>query len=135
MAGDLRASLKGKIVLVTGASSGIGRELALSLAKNGCYVVAAARRLKNLESLRDEIEAWSSTPASWGSGGAGEVAIVSLDVSADEAAIDTAVETCWNAFGHIDVLINNAGIRGGYLADSVLKQSIQCESCFIFGFD
>lgn len=107
MAGELR----GKIVLVTGASSGIGRELALALAKSGCSVVAAARRLNNLESLRDEVESWREEDV----GGVGKLAIVSLDVSANESAVDAAVETAWNAFGGIDVLINNAGIRGAYL--------------------
>lgn len=116
MARDSRGDLSGKIVLVTGASSGIGKELALALAKAGCYVVAAARRLKKLESLRDEIEGWSSSTStsnrSSSSDGVGKVAIVSLDVSADEPAIDAAVETAWNAFGAIDVLVNNAGVRG-----------------------
>ncbi|CAM6126096.1 unnamed protein product [Calypogeia fissa] len=117
MSRDSRGNLRGKIVLVTGASSGIGRELALALAKAGCYVVAAARRLKNLESLRDEIESSASDS------GVGKVAILSLDVSADEPAIDAAVETAWNAFGAIDVLINNAGIRGSTKGPTELDEA------------
>lgn len=101
--------LEGKVVLVTGASSGLGREFCLDLAKVGCKIVAAARRVDRLKSLCDEINqrvmVGSSTAA------AAAVA-VELDVTADAAAIETSVRNAWDAFGHIDALINNAGIRG-----------------------
>ncbi|KAH0707629.1 hypothetical protein KY290_012148 [Solanum tuberosum] len=92
----------GKIVMVTGASSGIGLEFCLDLAKAGCSIIAAARRVDRLKSLCDEIN----------SKGHGRAFALELDVAADGATIESAVQIAWDAFGHIDVLINNAGIRG-----------------------
>ncbi|KAG6543695.1 hypothetical protein Mapa_014879 [Marchantia paleacea] len=104
--------LNGKVSLVTGASSGIGRELALGLALHGCNVIACARRLPLLESLRSEVASlpWDQET---GAPRPGKLAILRLDVSAEESAIDAAVEEGWKMFdGGIDVLVNNAGIRG-----------------------
>ncbi|CAK8576219.1 unnamed protein product [Lathyrus sativus] len=101
-------SLAGKVVLVTGASAGIGRDLCLDLAQAGCRVVVAARRVDRLQSVCDEI---NGQLLSQQSGNLRAVA-VELDVSADGAAIEKYVEKAWEAFGHIDALINNAGIRG-----------------------
>uniref|UniRef100_A0A0E0LWR3 Ketoreductase domain-containing protein n=1 Tax=Oryza punctata TaxID=4537 RepID=A0A0E0LWR3_ORYPU len=94
--------LEGRVVLVTGASSGLGREFCLDLARAGCLVVAAARRADRLRSLCDEINA--SGP---------RAAAVELDVASGGPALEAAVERAWDAFGRIDVLINNAGLRGG----------------------
>ncbi|KAG6498870.1 3-oxoacyl-[acyl-carrier-protein] reductase FabG-like [Zingiber officinale] len=100
-------SLEGKVVMVTGASSGIGREICLDLADGGCKIVAAARRLQRLLSLCDEINGSSA-----GTGSVRAVA-VELDVGSGSAAIEAAVKAAWEAFGHVDVLVNNAGVRGG----------------------
>ncbi|CAN8279396.1 unnamed protein product [Cochlearia groenlandica] len=97
--------LKDKVVLVTGASSGIGREICLDLAKAGCKIIAAARRVDRLESLCSEINGLDST-------GIKQAAPLELDVSSNAATIQTAVQEAWNIFGNIDALINNAGIRG-----------------------
>ncbi|KAL2613308.1 hypothetical protein R1flu_025000 [Riccia fluitans] len=103
--------LSGKVALVTGASSGIGKELALALAKHGCSVIAAARRLPLLHSLQEEVNSFS-----WDERGnlprPGKLSILRVDVSADEKAIDAAVEEGWKMFGGIDILVNNAGVRG-----------------------
>jgi NAD(P)-dependent dehydrogenase (short-subunit alcohol dehydrogenase family) len=96
--------LKDKVVLVTGASSGIGREICLDLAKAGCQVIAAARRVDRLNSLCSEINSFSSTGI--------QAAALELDVSSDAATIQKAVREAWDIFGKIDALINNAGIRG-----------------------
>lgn len=93
--------------MVTGASSGIGRELCLDLAGAGCTIIAAARRTDRLKSLCDEINGSGS-----GSGKPRAVA-VELDVSGKSSAIEDSVKNAWDAFGRIDVLVNNAGIRGG----------------------
>ncbi|KAK9123082.1 hypothetical protein Sjap_012684 [Stephania japonica] len=103
--------LDGKVVMVTGASSGIGYELCMDLARAGCMVVAAARRVDRLRSLCEEIGRLG--PCSEGTSGGGVRAVaVELDVSANGGAIEASVRRAWDAFGRIDALVNNAGIRG-----------------------
>ncbi|XP_030484878.2 uncharacterized protein LOC115701268 [Cannabis sativa] len=103
--------LQGKVVMVTGASSGLGRDFCVDLAKAGCRVVAAARRVDRLKSLCEEINSLSlSTPSS--SSGSVRAMAVELDVCADGPTIKKSVQRAWEAFGRIDALVNNAGIRG-----------------------
>jgi len=98
-------SLDGQlVVMVTGASSGIGWEICLDLAKAGCCIVAAARRTDRLKSLCEEINAASVRSVA-----------VELDVSEDGSGIAESVKKAWDAFGRIDVLVNNAGVRGTYV--------------------
>ncbi len=79
------------VVLITGASSGIGYEAAQRLARRGCKVYAAARRLELMEPLRKE-----------------GIVPVKLDVC-DEESMRQCVDTVLQAEGRIDVLVNNAG--------------------------
>ncbi|KAI7736894.1 hypothetical protein M8C21_032329 [Ambrosia artemisiifolia] len=105
--------LTGKVVFVTGASSGIGKEFCLDLARAGCKIIASARRIELLKSLCDEINGMKSSLDGLESEKAVFKAFaVQMDVSADEATIEAAVEKAWGAFGHIDALINNAGLSG-----------------------
>ncbi|KAK1365982.1 3-oxoacyl-[acyl-carrier-protein] reductase 3, chloroplastic [Heracleum sosnowskyi] len=96
--------LEGKVVLVTGASAGLGRQFCTDLAKAGCYIVAAARRANRLSSLCDEINEIATTT---------QAVAMELDVTAGRNTIEGAAQKAWAVFGRIDVLINNAGIRGG----------------------
>ncbi|XP_074340420.1 uncharacterized protein LOC141678090 [Apium graveolens] len=95
--------LSDKVVMVTGASSGLGRECCLDLAKTGCKIIAAARRIDRLVSLCNEINGQLSDV---------QAVAIELDVSANSSAIEASVKKAWNAFGRIDALINNAGVRG-----------------------
>ncbi|KAF9597231.1 hypothetical protein IFM89_016372 [Coptis chinensis] len=97
--------LDGKVVMITGASSGLGREFCLNLAQAGCKIIAAARRVDRLESLCEEINRMESCK------GVSAVGI-QLDVNAKGEVIEGCVEKAWNAFGWIDALVNNAGVRG-----------------------
>ena len=80
-----------KVILITGASSGIGFEAAQRMARRGCKVYAAARRVELMEPLRKE-----------------GVVPVRLDVC-DEASMRECIDTVMQAEGRIDVLVNNAG--------------------------
>lgn len=87
--------MKNKVVVITGASSGIGKALATTYAKSGAKLVLGARRLDRLESLASELDT--------------ETICVATDVTKEQDCkqlIDSAVDH----FGKIDVLINNAGI-------------------------
>jgi len=97
--------LTGKVVMVTGASSGIGLEFCLDLAKAGCRIIASARRVDRLKTLCNQININSE-------GLARRAIAVQLDITADSATIEAAVQIAWDAFGRIDVLINNAGLTG-----------------------
>ncbi|KAL7092970.1 hypothetical protein ACP275_11G014200 [Erythranthe tilingii] len=104
--------LEGKTVMVTGASSGLGFQFCLDLAKAGCRIVAAARRIEKLESLCQQINNNKMEYSDAVNGGARLAVAVELDVTADPAAVEASVRKAWDAFGHIDTLINNAGFRG-----------------------
>ena len=93
-----RRAITGSRVLVTGASSGIGRQIALELGRRGADVVAVARSADKLASLSAE---FSSLP--------GRCEIVVGDVT-DDALRHAALQRASDAFGGLDVLINNAGI-------------------------
>ncbi|XP_042481556.1 3-oxoacyl-[acyl-carrier-protein] reductase FabG-like [Macadamia integrifolia] len=101
--------LEGKVVMVTGASSGLGREFCLNLAMAGCNIIAAARRKDRLKSLCEEIN--QNSKASISSTGTVAVA-VELDLSAAGPVIDASVQIAWDEFGRIDALVNAAGVRG-----------------------
>ena len=89
--------LSGRVALVTGASRGIGRAVALRLAAAGASVVAGAREDHAREAVREAVEA------------GGAAAHVSLDVT-DADSVRQAVQAAVDGFGRIDILVNNAGI-------------------------
>lgn len=95
--------LDGKIVLLTGASGGMGKDMALLFAKEGAKVVAVARRMSKLEEVSKEAEAL-----------AGEVAPFEGDVSNTDS-IDAMVDFAMEKYGSIDILVNNAGIMDNFV--------------------
>ena len=93
-----RRTIKDARAIVTGASSGIGREIALELSRQGARLVVLARREEKLQRLAEEIR-----------GRGGEAAIVAGDVT-DPAVRAAAIETARRVYGGLDILINNAGV-------------------------
>ena len=91
--------IRGKVVIVTGASSGIGEATAREFGRQGAKVVLAARRVDRLEKLAEEITAL---------GNGAEALVVQADLSKLED-IKSLVEQTLEKFGRIDVLVNNAG--------------------------
>lgn len=89
------------VILITGASTGIGQEAALHLARNGHRVYAGLRSPDRAAELREQIET-EDLP----------VTVVHLDIL-DQSSVDAAVAAVMADQGRIDVLVNNAGIGGG----------------------
>lgn len=92
-------SIKGKVVIVTGASSGIGEATAREFGREGAKVVLAARRVEKLQTLAQEIDAMSTSAQAY---------VVQADLSKLED-IQKLVSQTIEIFGRIDVLVNNAG--------------------------
>jgi NAD(P)-dependent dehydrogenase (short-subunit alcohol dehydrogenase family) len=90
--------LAGKTALVTGASSGLGRSMAVTLARAGAKVAVAARRVDRLESLCAEIAAFD-----------GRALAVAMDVT-DAASVTAGFARAQTELGPLDICINNAGI-------------------------
>jgi NAD(P)-dependent dehydrogenase (short-subunit alcohol dehydrogenase family) len=95
--------LRDKIILVTGAGSGIGRATALAYAQSGATVILLGRDVKKLEAVYDEIE----------TAGYAQAAITPVDLeSAGEPQYQELVNGIHNEFGRLDGLLNNAGYMG-----------------------
>ncbi|WP_395676133.1 SDR family oxidoreductase [Inquilinus sp.] len=90
--------MQGKVIAVTGASSGIGEAVARHFAKAGAAVMLGARRLHRLEAVADEIRR-----------DGGRVALQRLDVTRREDA-EAFVQEAVAQFGRLDVIVNNAGV-------------------------
>ncbi|MEZ5171576.1 MAG: SDR family NAD(P)-dependent oxidoreductase [Acidimicrobiia bacterium] len=92
--------LEGLSAIVTGASQGLGREIAGALAERGAQVVLAARRRELLETAVDEIES-----------NGGRAIAVPADL-ADTAGIRLLIDAATSAYGTVDILVNNAADEG-----------------------
>ncbi len=104
--------VKDKVVILTGASSGIGEAAALKLAEEGAKVVAIARRFERLEDLAKragELE--------------GEIYPLAGDMAKDED-IKNAVKTTIDKYGRVDVVINNAGVLDGFLSADNMEDEV-----------
>ncbi|WP_338593473.1 SDR family oxidoreductase [Paenibacillus sp. Y5S-9] len=92
------SNVKGKVVVITGASSGIGESTARLLAQHGAHVVIGARRMERLEALASSIRMEG-----------GSVEYHSLDVTSLEE-MHTIVDLAQTRYGRVDVILNNAGV-------------------------
>lgn len=93
-------TLKYKVTLITGASQGLGKALALAFAERGARLVVNARSEESIRPIAEEVE-----------GAGAEVLAVAADVS-KEADVERLLREAVGRFGRIDVLVNNAGLLG-----------------------
>lgn len=102
--------LEGRVALVTGASRGIGRSIALALARAGAHVIAVARTQGALEELDDEILAGTGARAT----------LVPMDLCKSEGidALGLAIHKRW---GHLDILVHAAALLGGLTPSSHIE--------------
>jgi 3-hydroxy acid dehydrogenase/malonic semialdehyde reductase len=105
-------SLQNQIILITGASSGIGTACARIFAGAGAKLILAARRLERLQQLADSLNKEFSI----------EIHLLQLDVR-DRNAVESAISTLPSAWSDIDILINNAGLSRGL--DKLYEASFQ----------
>jgi short-subunit dehydrogenase len=103
--------MNGKVVIITGASSGIGRALAIEYAKRGASLSLAARRIELLNELKSEIAN-------------SEILTTKTDITS-EFACEELINVTLQRFGRIDVLINNAGLSMRALFDDFDLKSFQ----------
>jgi len=106
------AYFKDKVIVITGASSGIGEELAYRLATQGAKLALGARRTERLETIRAE-----------GEKRGGQAIAVPTDV-AEQAQCESLMRKTVEAFGGVDILVNNAGISMWAYFDQVTDLSI-----------
>ena len=92
--------LADRLALVTGASRGIGRAVALAMAREGAHVIIAARRVGALEDLDDEIRSFGGTAT-----------LVQLDLTVGDK-VDVLGPTIYERWGQLDIFVANAGILG-----------------------
>jgi NAD(P)-dependent dehydrogenase (short-subunit alcohol dehydrogenase family) len=95
-------TLEGKVALVTGASSGIGRATTIELARRGAKVVASARRSAEIEALVEDIRAEGF-----------EATAIVADVNSEQSVIELIARTI-ETYAHLDVAFNNAGTEGAF---------------------
>lgn len=103
--------LSGKVAVVTGASSGLGREAAIAYAKAGASVVLLARRFELLKEVAEEIQTMGC-----------EALPIEMDVT-NEKQVESSIRKAYNYFGHIDILLNNAGIAVAGGVDSLTVEN------------
>ena len=103
--------LSGKVIWLTGASSGIGEAVAYELARQGAKLILSARRMEELERVKGNCVANAQQ----------HIKILPLDL-AQSATLMLSVEAAVQLFGHIDILINNGGISQRSLAKDTLVE-------------
>jgi NAD(P)-dependent dehydrogenase (short-subunit alcohol dehydrogenase family) len=106
-------ALTGRVAVITGGNSGIGKAVAKAYAQAGAKVVLAARRAEQLKEVKDQINALGGT-----------VLAIPTDITNEQAVLSLFAETV-AAHGRVDVLINNAGTASREPADELSLASWQ----------
>ncbi|KAF8188944.1 hypothetical protein K438DRAFT_1919755 [Mycena galopus ATCC 62051] len=110
-------SRSGPVILISGCSTGFGRELSLAALDRGFRVISTARRLESLVALKDK-----------------GAAILQFDVTASPSAISAFAATAWAIYGQIDFLVNNAGyLQGGAIEENTPDEAMAQFHTNVFG--
>ena len=104
----MNLELKGRVAIVTGGSSGIGKEVARVLSQEGCTVAICARRMANLEEVAREISSETG----------GDVLPLFCDTG-DMAAVSAMVDATISRFGRVDILVNSAAAPSGVVRNDI----------------
>ncbi len=100
-------NIEGKVIVITGASSGLGEAAAIHLAALGAHLVLGARRIERLNALADKL-----------AGSRGKVIVLETDVT-DRHQVKKLVDAAVQQLGRLDVIINNAGLMPQSLLESL----------------
>ncbi|TFH10040.1 MAG: glucose 1-dehydrogenase [Candidatus Thorarchaeota archaeon] len=103
--------LKGKVVIITGASQGLGEQFAHGFAQSGAHIVLAARRKAHLDKIADDLANLYDTKS----------IVIETDVGIENDIIHLVEQTV-KEFGTVDILVNNAGM---YIVKPLLEQSLE----------
>lgn len=109
---EFMMKLKGKVAIVTGASSGMGKDIAYFYAKEGAKVLAVARRIDRLNALAEDAKELE-----------GEILPFAADMS-DKNQIERMIDEAIKVFGTLDILVNNAGIMDDFSPASDVKDDM-----------
>lgn len=114
-----------QVVIITGASSGIGRATALAFAREGAVIILASRSREKLQRVADEINHYNTLV---------RVRVIPTDVSSQEQ-VEAMVQTVITEFGKVDILINNAGsgVVGAVDSDQFVEGARQVLEVDFFG--
>ncbi|MFC1904351.1 SDR family NAD(P)-dependent oxidoreductase [Chloroflexota bacterium] len=115
--------LKDKIAIVTGASRGIGKAIAIAFAQEGADVVVVSRSLPEVEETAAQVKAWGRRALA-----------LRVDVS-NKGDVTHMADSAIEEFGKIDILVNNAGIQGpiGLIIEADMEQWIQAVNTNLIG--
>lgn len=114
--------LRDKVAVVTGGASGIGRAIGLALAEKGTHVVVADIERGRAEAVANEIAARGVKSVG-----------LACDVAREES-VETLADDAWKRFGHVDLVVNNAGVAGGtWLLESSAKDMRWLFEVNVFG--
>ncbi|KAJ7611420.1 putative short-chain oxidoreductase [Mycena polygramma] len=111
------SALASPVILITGCSTGFGRELSRVALERGFRVISTARRVESLAALKEQ-----------------GAATLQLDVTAPPSELATFAKTAWDIYGQVDFLINNAGyLQGGAIEENTPEDTLAQFNTNVFG--